>query len=208
MNEEQAVLDFFAKEENLPLALVVAEQMDSIRRRMNNDFWRVLGTQFEANAPAWQVQLTEDRNMEDCLVGLHLKPVQEQALFLRPMMEQQVIGEAPRIYFGLMWSDPPPPDRLALPQVAALGDALRGAGFRSNEKFLGWQWSPYYPRSRQFLLRLSTDATSLLDEASALLNQLLMVHGPLLEAANAALRESPQPATISLDALRAGLKQR
>ena len=31
MNEEQAVLDFFAQTENLPLALSVADQVDATR---------------------------------------------------------------------------------------------------------------------------------------------------------------------------------
>ena len=36
MNEEQAVLDFFSQNENLPLGLSVAEQMDKIREQINN----------------------------------------------------------------------------------------------------------------------------------------------------------------------------
>ena len=39
MNEEQAVLDFFAQTENLPLGLSVAEQMDRLREQMNNRLW-------------------------------------------------------------------------------------------------------------------------------------------------------------------------
>ena len=39
MDEEQAVLDFFAKAENLPLALAVAEQTDKQREYLNNNLW-------------------------------------------------------------------------------------------------------------------------------------------------------------------------
>ena len=38
-NEEQAVLDFFAQKENLPLALSVAEQADGMRLQLNHAFW-------------------------------------------------------------------------------------------------------------------------------------------------------------------------
>jgi hypothetical protein len=40
MNEEQAVLDFFSRTENLSLGLSVAEQMDELRVQMNNRLWR------------------------------------------------------------------------------------------------------------------------------------------------------------------------
>ncbi len=110
-NEEQAVLEFFAKEENLPLALSVAELVDGIRQRMNNAFWRGLHARLaaliEANKLPWIATVTEDRNTPECLVGLHLQPLSEQALFLRLMMEQQYMGENLRIYYGVMWNTPP-----------------------------------------------------------------------------------------------------
>lgn len=206
MNEEEAALAFFAQPENLPLALMVAEQTDAIRREMNNRFWRELGRRLEGIAPGWQVQLTEDRNSENHLVGLHLQPATEQALFLRPMLEQQMIGETLRIYFGLMWSTQPAPDRLALPEVAALRETLEREGFRSNDKFLAWQWSPHYPRSKPFLLRFAGAANDLLDEASGLVQLLLVTHGPKLAAANTSLNNAPHRAVISLDALRNSAK--
>lgn len=207
MNEEEAALAFFAEPANLPLALMVAEQTDAIRRDMNNRFWRELGQRIENIAPGWQVQLTEDRNSEDLLVGLHLQPASEQTLFLRPILEQQMIGETLRIYFGLMWNNEPSPDRLALPEVAALRDALQREGFKSNDKFLAWQWSPYYPRSQRFLLRFSAAADDLLDEASGLVKSLLVTYGPMLAAASAALNSAPHQAIISLDALRNSAKR-
>ena len=93
-NEEQAVLDFFAKEENLPLALSVAEQVDGIRQRMNNAFWHALHERLaallEANKLPWAVEITDDRNTQDCALGLHLQPLSEQALFLRPMLSSNI----------------------------------------------------------------------------------------------------------------------
>ena len=75
MNEEQEVLDFFAKEENLPLGLAVAEQMEKVRRQMNNRFWRELQQHICAliseHGLDLHVDLTEERNAPDSLVGLH-----------------------------------------------------------------------------------------------------------------------------------------
>ncbi len=42
MNEEHSVINFFAQEENLPLALIAAEHLDDIRRQHNNRFWKAL----------------------------------------------------------------------------------------------------------------------------------------------------------------------
>ena len=209
MNEEQAVLDFFAQEENLPLALSVAELVDGIRQRTNNAFWHALQGRvtalLEMHGLPWVVNITDDRNTPDGVVGLHLQPRQEQALFLRPMMEQQYMGDTLRIYFGVMWSTAPAPDKTRLAEVTVLREALQGEGFRNNESFLAWNWTPWHPRRRDFLQRYSIAADALLDEASGLLRHLLLDHGDALNAANAALREAPRSVTVSLDQLRANI---
>lgn len=208
-NEEQAVLEFFAKEENLPLALSVAEQVDGIRQRMNNAFWRALherlASLIEANKLPWAVQMTEDRNTPECLVGLHLQPLTDQALFLRLMMEQQYMGETLRIYYGVMWSTVPTLEKASVAEVLALRETLRVDGYKNSESFLGWNWTSYHPRRKDFLLRYSTAADALLDEASGLLGHLLLNRGAALNAANLALRDTPRSVTVSLDKLRANI---
>jgi len=201
-NEEQAVLDFFAQAENLPLALSVAEQVDALRQQLNNAFWLRLRERIAAPAPDWKVQITEDRNAPDCLAGLYLQPPHEQTLFLRPMMEQQLLGGTTRIYFGLMWSGTPTVEITQLAHVGTLRDTLQMEGFKNNESFLAWQWSPYHPRRRDFLLRFSRQPEALLDEAAALLQGLLAKHGAAIQAANAALQAAPRSATVSLEQLR------
>lgn len=208
-NEEQAVLDFFAQEENLPLALAVAEQADGIRLRMNNAFWRALHERLaaliEENKLPWAVQITEDRNTPECVVGLHLQPLSEQTLFLRLMMEQQYMGENLRIYYGVMWSATPTLEKAGLAEVMALREALQAGGYKNSEGFLGWNWTLYHPRKKDFLLRYATAPAALLDEASGLLSHLLLDHGKGLNTANAALRDVPRSATVSLDQLRASI---
>lgn len=206
MDEEQAVLTFFAQPENLPLALSVADRIDDLRRQSNNNFWLALHERIAADAAAWHVTITEDRNVAGCLVGLHLEPAQEQTLYLRPMLEQQYLGDAPRIYYGLMWSATPTSDQNRLGAVAALRDALQAAGFKNNESFLAWQWTPYYPRRKDFLLRFSKAGDALLNEINSLMGHLLVTHGDALHAANTALRDAPRSVAVSLDKLRANIK--
>ncbi len=206
-NEEQAVLEFFSQEENLPLALSVAELVDGIRQRMNTAFWRALheriATLLEEHNLPWTVSLTEDRNTPDCVVGLHLQPVSDQALFLRLMMEQQYMGETLRIYYGVMWNAAPAPAKASLAEVMALREALQGEGLKNNESFLGWNWTQYHPRRKDFLQRYSVAPDALLEEAGGLLRNLLLAHGDALHAANEALRDTPRSVTVSLDQLRA-----
>lgn len=75
MNDEQAVLDFFAQEENLPLALIAAEHLDAIRLRLNNEFWTALRERLDAwlaqQALPWSTLITEDRNNEDITIKLN-----------------------------------------------------------------------------------------------------------------------------------------
>ncbi len=205
MNEEQEVLNFFAQAENLPLALSVADQLDTTRQQLNRAFWLELQKRLAAMAPQWQVATTEDRNAANCLVGLHLEPAQKQALYLCPMLEQQYLGDTLRIYLGLMWSAPPTPEASRLGAIVALRDTLQQAGFKSNENFLAWQWTSYYPRRSDFLLRFSGADDVLLDEISALVQNLVLTHGHALQAANNALRDAPRSAAISLAQLRSNL---
>ena len=206
-NEEQAVLEFFSQDENLPLALSVAEQVDGIRQRMNTSFWQALHERvaalLEAHKLPWAVELTEDRNTPECMVGVHLQPLSDQALFMRLMMEQQYMGEHLRIYYGVMWNTAPTQDKTRLAEVTALREVLQGEGFKNNENFLAWNWTPYHPRRRDFLQRYSAAADTLLDEVSGLLRHLVLDHGDALNVANAALSEAPRNVvTVSLDQLR------
>lgn len=207
MNEQQAVLDFFAKTENLPLGLAVAEQMDELRERMNTQFWRDLQQRLQpdgdtAHAPAWQIELTEDRNAASSIVGLYCQLKSEQPLYLRPMLEQQFLGNEWRIYYGLMWSAAPSSAQLALPAVAALQQTLQQSGYKGNENFLAWKWSPFRPRGSSFLKRFALQPTKLLDEAAGIFGELLTEQREALALANAELQAAPRTAAISLDRLR------
>jgi hypothetical protein len=206
MNEEQAVLDFFAKTENLPLALAVAEQMDKQREQINNRLWLALMQRLnvlvgEHELP-WQLEATEDKNAPDCLVGLHCNLRIAQALYLRPMVEQQNLGGDLRIYFGLMWSTTPSPEQLGLPEINELKEALQKANFKTNESFLAWQWTAFHPRRKDFLLRYSQQPEKTLDEMTAILQTLLVDFNAAITLANAALKDAPRSMNISLDQLR------
>ena len=206
MNEEQAVLDFFAQTENLPLGLSVAEQIDRLREQMNNRLWLDLQlrlqTLIEEHELKWRINPTEDKNAPDSLVGLHCTTITEQALYLRPMIEQQYLGGAWRIYFGLMWSATPSPVQLALPAVSTLKLSLQNAGFKNNESFLGWQWTTFHPRRKDFLLRYTQQPEKLLDDVETILKTLLIDNREAIEQANAALKSTPGSLVASLNKLR------
>lgn len=204
MNEEQAVLEFFAKPENLSLGLSVSEQMDAIREQMNSRFWNALQLRLGAalQDTEWQTQVTEDRNAAEVLVGVQCKLREAQSLCLFPMLEQQYLGGTWRIFFGLMWQASPTAEQAALPAIARLKQQLADAGFKNNENFLAWQWTNFHPRRSGFLLRYVQQPEKLLDEVESIFNTLLTDQLSLLASANAALKEVPRSMTISLDQLR------
>ena len=204
MNEQQAVLDFFSQAENLPLALVTAEHLDRLRRQLNNDFWRAsqqrLDQLITEHTLPWHSALTEDKNNADCLVGCHLRPDSETALFLRPFMEQQFLGDGYRIYYGLMWSAAP--DAQAKHAADSLRQNLEASGFKPNDSFLAWQWLPWHPRRQDFLLRWQHQRTAVLAELAQRWSELLIEHGTTLLQVNQALASAPRSAPIKLDQLR------
>ncbi len=209
MNEEQAVLDFFAKTENLPLALTVAEQVDRQREQLNNSLWLALQLRLKALCDeyqiAWTIKVTEDKNVPGNLVGLHGDLRIAQPLYLRPMIEQQNLGGDLRIYFGLMWSTAPSPEQLALPDISTLKEALQKSHFKTNESFLGWQWTTFHPRRKDFLLRYSKHPQSVVDEMTKTLQKLLLDFNEAINHANAALQHTPHGLSASLNQLRAEL---
>ena len=206
MKEQQAVLDFFSRTENLPLGLAVAEHMDRLREQMNTGFWHDLlerlGTFIDGRSLPMQIAATEDRNTLGGIVGLHciLQPAQE--LYLRPMMEQQNLDGSWRIYFGLMWSAKPSPEHRALPAVLKLKEALLLAGFKNNENYLAWQWTTLHPRRSDFLLRYAQQPEVLLNDAQNFLQTLLLEQRDLIAAANAELQAAPRGLAGSLHQLR------
>lgn len=202
MNEEQAVLDFFANPENLPLTLRVAELADTLRREHNNHFWRSLQEQVSASTPEWKYTLTEDRQAPDNLIGLSLTPPLNQEVFLRPFLEQQNMGGTPRIFGGLMWSTPPSPEQNALPAIATLRETMQALGYKQSESFPAWRWTLWHPRRRDFLLKFAEQPDALIAAAADELLAIVTRHRPLLDAAHSALAESPRSMTISLAQLR------
>ena len=91
MDEEQALLEFFSKPENLPLGLSVAEKIDGIRVQLNNRFWldllQRMNESIAQKSLPWLTSATEDKNTHDCVVGIHFTPQSDHPLYLRPMME-------------------------------------------------------------------------------------------------------------------------
>lgn len=199
MKEEQAVLNFFAQEENLSLCLAVAEQTDALRVQMNSRFWLSVQTRINSRpAPTtWHAEVISDRNSADVLVGLQCRPGHPQPCYLFPMLEQQYLGGQWRIFFGLMWSTAPTPEQLALPAITRLKQTLLDSGFKNSDGFLGWQWSMLHPRRGDFLLKLARQPEALLNDVDALLSPLLQEHSTLIGEANTALAHSPRNASVS-----------
>ncbi|MDH2919381.1 MAG: hypothetical protein PXX73_09340 [Sideroxydans sp.] len=203
MSEERAVLDFFAQTENLSLALAVADQTDGLREQLNTRFWSQLISQLANTlAPHWRISATEDRNAADSLVGFYCTPLNDQAICLRPMMEQQNLGKGLQIYLGLMWSSAPTPEHLALPAVHALSELMSAQGLKGNANFLAWQWTQLYPRRKDFLLRYQQQPEVAIAEAAALMQKLIFKQQAAITAANQQLAAAPRSMTISLDKLR------
>jgi hypothetical protein len=209
MNEEQAALDFFSQPENLPLALIAAEHIDDIRQRLNNEFWEALherlGSWLTEQGLPWDSAITEDRNNEECLVGMHAKPQAAQRTFLIPFMEQQFLGGDYRLFFGLMWNTAPDAAQKNQPAVTALRSLLSDAGLSESDTFLAWQWLPWHPRRRDFLLQFAAQREALLAEAMQPWQLLLGEFGKQLQQANLALNMPGHQAAVSLEQMRSKL---
>ena len=206
MNEDKLAIEFFSHRDNLQLGLTIAEQMDGIRVQINNLLWQELSARIDAlikrNGLPWKAGITEHKGAHNCLVGVYCTPVDQQALYLHPMMEQQFLGDEWRIYAGLMWSATPRPGVLKLPEIQNLGSAMLNSGYKSSDNFFAWRWTTSYPRRKEFLLRYSRQPETALEELEKIFNELLIEHGEAIRTANATLQNSAQSLTATLNQLR------
>jgi len=91
--------------------------------------------------------------------------------------------------------------------VQLLCNQMKTIGFKDSDSFLAWQWSPWYPRRKDFLMRFSTKLDELLKETMQPWQVLLLEYADQLRLANIALSEAPRSATISLDQLHSKAKR-
>ena len=119
------------------------------------------------------------------------------------MVEQQYLGGEWRIYYGLMWSATPSPEQLGIVAVKSLKTSLQNAGFKNNERFLAWQWTPFHPRRKDFLMRYAHRPEQLLDEMELILKKLLIDYGSAIAHVNEMIRTTlPRSLHASLQQLR------
>ena len=187
MDEEKAVLDFFSKPENLPLALSVAHQVDIMREKMNSNFWSDLKKRIDASLeqPGWETETIEDRDSAGILLGIRFRQAGPQPNYLFPMLEQQQMGGKCRIFMGLMWQESPTPAALSIPQVLELKKTLETKGYRGNQNFIAWRWTDLYPRQKDFLLDYAMRPEKLFSEVESAFNAPDLLD--LISEANSAL---------------------
>ena len=172
MDEEKAVLDFFSKPENLPLALSVAHQVNITCEKMNSSFWGDLKKRMDASIenPQWKTETIEDRDSAEILLGIRFRLAMPQSNCLFPMLEQQQMGGKWRIFMGLMWQESPSQAELSIPQVIELKKTLEAKGYRGNRNFIAWRWTDLYPRQKDFLLDYAMRPERLFGEVSSIFN--------------------------------------
>ncbi len=187
MDEEKAVLDFFAKPENLPLALSVAQQVDTLREKMNSNFWGEFQKRMDASLgiPGWKTETIADRDFPKMLTGIRFRPTEPRPNYLFPMLEQQHMGGKWRIFMGLMWQESPTPAELSIPEVLELKKTLEAKGYRGNRNFIAWRWTDLYPRQRDFLLGMTLQPESLFSKVESVFNAHELLE--LISGANTAL---------------------
>ncbi len=121
-------------------------------------------------------------------------------------MEQQFTGSGYRTYYGLIWNTPPAPAQKPLAALSSLSDALERDGFKQGDSLFAWQWLPWHPRRRDFLMDFSRNRDRLLDDVMQPWQYLLLTCGRQLQLANLALDEpAGSSVSISLDHLRSKL---
>lgn len=166
MSYEDAILDFLAKPENLPIALEVAEYVEKLKDSMLEKFWLEFAAQLEGrfdeakHAPDWKFRKTNTDNLLDkwtrCAISPN-RPASAAPAYTEVCFEHNGRGWGYRFYLGVRWTKPV--EKIdPFPSLERLRKVMLKHGLKKSSSWgPGWKWTPFYAHGETFLIRMGND---------------------------------------------------
>lgn len=194
MDYEQEVIDFLSQKENLPFVLDVAEKVEPVKEKLLLDFWNGLEAKFNAKlteqalTDRWKVK--RDHDIPSDWGGISLIPVEEPSIiYLHPGLEQW--AGSLRLFYGMHWSKENK-DPITFPDVRTLKLCLRNDRFKGSDWWIGYKLTDIYTRNKGFLIRISRNLDSVVDNVADISFDLIGKYVALVERANLGIRNAAQ----------------
>lgn len=164
MDYTDAVLEFLAREENLPIALEIADLVEQLKPWLHQEFWFAFRDRLQDLlvqsewANSWVVQMTDRSGFLSNYAACFLVPSPDSRgrHYLRVALQQSTPRESYRLCYGTLWNMRSS-TRPNFERVTDLVQELQQQGFQSNDLWLGYRYLDHYLESRDFMLRMATD---------------------------------------------------
>jgi hypothetical protein len=202
MNYDDEVVAFLAEKENLPLALEVADRIESVKDMIQREFWvclrDLLNKELEKSGYSnWQIDLTDEKELCKNYAQCCIRPKNgaTTSLQLRVAVEQEYGYGVYQLYYGIQWNEEVD-TLIQQPLVQKLLKDLESKQFKTElpSWFLGWKYMDYYPRRKDFLLKMAADKTAIVNAVSKDVWSLFKDHVDLITDVNMELIKSTSSA--------------
>jgi hypothetical protein len=176
MDYQKQIIDFLCKPENLPIALEVSRNMESLRRYFHKSFWeditKALQTRLKASrfVDRWNVVFEEDFDQDyaGCLICKKNIPENFKGTYLSLHLQQDSKKAGYQLRYGLVWNK----EHKVPPKVSVYKKVLQksiDAGV--PESFGNIWWSTLfdldlYPRSDDFAILYGLSRTDFIKDLS------------------------------------------
>lgn len=200
MSYEDAAIQFLATEENLPMALEIADIVNRMKPRLHREFWQSLHDNLSQRLAQsdkygrWQVGFnfgTIDKYNQDWF-SCSLWPlyIERDKHYFRLELQHGSSSSGYPLRYGFTRSHPDNRTKEdGLDEISKLSKAIQSDGFRESEWFwyIGIKFLDYACTEKAFLLRMANEKELFIDEMAQMMWDLFETHYDLLEDAHRAL---------------------
>ena len=189
MNYEEKAIRFLATEENLPMALEIANIVERLKVRLHREFWQGLFDKLNRKLAStdkfdrWRVEFDQKNNR----VRFCPSYIAETQHYFMLGLQPSGASDGYLFNYGFIRSHPSNLSKeTRLEEIYKLSKAVQSEGFRDDE---GWWlgFKRYSCTNVQFLLRMINDKEVFIDEMVQIMWHMLEKHYLLLENAHHAL---------------------
>ena len=197
MAYDDAILEFLAKPENLPVALEVSRYLEKLKETLLEKFWVMFSERFvnlyklSDYDQNWNAHSTVEggsiKSYTKCGV-IPLKASQCETPLLGVFLENNIKSSGYRFYRGVWWTDSNPTyDPIA---YRDLQSKLNSLGLtNSDSRWAGYHYLGFYALGEKFLFRMGNDPQDFVKEVVQQTWDLFVELEPILSGFNQQLLE-------------------
>jgi len=160
MDYEKAVVEFLSSKENLPFALEIAEKIESVKDKIQVEFWELVTKKLEEQmagspfAENWKVKSDKEESFLNNHVGVAIIPAEAECISLTVKIKQ--VSSVCEIEKGIRWSSEFQ-DEITIDKLVKFKKEYELQGFKTTPWWLLHKGTGYKIRTDDFLIRLAHD---------------------------------------------------